>query len=90
MRIRDIKDITREDISDFAWKWRCKILPNREQAAGRDIEDIEDSFSEDDPKKPPPNSKDPTFGADAIVKTFYEGKNSVGRPSASSRRVAYA
>ena len=79
MGFRDIKDISREDISDLAWKWRCKIL-KKDETVGRNIEDIEDSLSEDDPKKLPVPSKDPTFGADAIVKTFYEGKNSVCGP----------
>jgi hypothetical protein len=75
MGIRDITDISREDISDFAWKWRCKILPKKDEK-GRSLDDIEDSFSEDDPKRPAAPGKDPTFGADATIKTFYEGKNS--------------
>lgn len=63
----------RESLSDATWKWRCKLLPHKEKA-GRDIEDIEGSLSDDDPKKAP--AKDPTFGIDATVKTLYEGKDS--------------
>ncbi|KAF6829355.1 Vacuolar protein sorting-associated protein 4B [Colletotrichum plurivorum] len=63
----------RESLSETTWKWRCKLLPHKEKA-GRDIEDIEGSLSDEDPKKGP--AKDPTFGIDATVKTLYEGKDS--------------
>ena len=68
-----IKGLNRESISDFVWKWRCKIMPKKEE--GRTIGEIEDSFAEDDPKKPL-NTKDAAFGAEPIVKTLYEGKDS--------------
>ena len=73
-----IRSISGEDISDLAWRLRCKILPNKDGHKGRDIDDItaDSLLSDDDPKKPTVSSKDPSFGADAIIKTFYEGKNS--------------
>ncbi|KND89503.1 putative 26S protease regulatory subunit [Tolypocladium ophioglossoides CBS 100239] len=72
MRLRAIRDIDREDISDFVWKWRCKILRNKD-AAAKKASDLE-SISEDDAK--PATGKDPAFGSEAAVKTMYEGRNS--------------
>ncbi|TDZ72081.1 Fidgetin-like protein 1 [Colletotrichum trifolii] len=65
----------KETISDTAWKWRCKVFPNKD-TVGRSLKHIEGSLSEDDRKKG--LSKEVTFGVDATVKTLYEGKNSTG------------
>lgn len=73
MRLRDIKDIDREDVSDFMWKWRCKILPNKDASVEEPPE--YDSGEEEDGKPAAP-SKDPTFGADATIKVMYESRNS--------------
>ncbi|POR37741.1 Putative 26S protease regulatory subunit [Tolypocladium paradoxum] len=72
MGLRAIKDIDREDVADFVWKWRCKILRNKD-AAAKKAADLE-SISEDDAK--PATGKDPSFGSEAAVKTMYEGRNS--------------
>nr|XP_036582506.1 Vacuolar protein sorting-associated protein 4B [Colletotrichum truncatum]KAF6791210.1 Vacuolar protein sorting-associated protein 4B [Colletotrichum truncatum] len=71
MGLADVFD--RENLSDAAWKLRCKVMPQKEKI-GRDINDIEGSLSDDDPKKVV--ASDPTFGIDIAVKTLYEGKNS--------------
>ncbi|GKT83821.1 AAA family ATPase [Colletotrichum tofieldiae] len=71
MRISEAFD--KEALSEKAWQLRCKLLPRKDDA-GRPIEDIEGSLSDEDPKKQP--AKNPTFGVDATVKTLYEGKNS--------------
>ncbi|KAK2043683.1 ATPase [Colletotrichum somersetense] len=73
MRISQVFD--REVLSEKAWQMRCRLLPGKEDA-GRPIQDIEGSLSDEDPKKQP--AKNPTFGVDATVKTLYEGKNSCG------------
>ncbi|KAK1585025.1 ATPase [Colletotrichum navitas] len=73
MRITDVLD--REVLSEKAWQMRCRLLPRKEDA-GRPIQDIEASLSDEDPKKQP--AKNSTFGVDATVKTLYEGKNSCG------------
>ncbi|KAK2000984.1 ATPase [Colletotrichum falcatum] len=66
----------KEVLSEKAWHLRCRLLPGK-QDAGRPAQAIEGSLSDEDPKKQPP-AKNPTFGADATVKTLYEGKNSCG------------
>ncbi|OHE94889.1 ATPase [Colletotrichum orchidophilum] len=74
MHLSDIRDaFDKENLSEKAWQWRCKLLPQKEQV-GRPIKDIEGSLSDEDQKKQP--AKSPTFGVDATVKTYYEGKNS--------------
>ncbi|OLN88257.1 Vacuolar protein sorting-associated protein 4B [Colletotrichum chlorophyti] len=74
MHLSDIRDtFDRENLSEVAWKWRCRILPSTEKT-GRSIKDVDGSLSDDDPKKQ--SAKNPTFGVDATVKTLYEGKNS--------------
>jgi len=62
----------RDNASEWAWKWRCKVLPKKE-GEKRPVDDI-DSLSDDDPKKVA--SKDPTVGVQLKVKTFYEGRHS--------------
>ncbi|KAH6970897.1 P-loop containing nucleoside triphosphate hydrolase protein [Ilyonectria sp. MPI-CAGE-AT-0026] len=74
MGLSDIRDIDREDVSDFVWKWKCKILHRQDSPLNKPL-DLESSTSEDDPKTPAP-SKDPTFGSDTTIKTLYEGRNS--------------
>ncbi|CAM1507520.1 Fc.00g071610.m01.CDS01 [Cosmosporella sp. VM-42] len=73
MGLSDIRDIEREDISEFFWKVRCKVLHKSDSPLNKPL-DL-DSTSEDDPKTTTPG-KDPTFGADTTVKTLYEGRNS--------------
>ena len=73
MRLSEIRDIEREDVSEFFWKLRCKAL-HRSDSPLNKLFDL-DSTSEDDPKTTTP-SKDPTFGADTTIKTLYEGRNS--------------
>ncbi|KAF7558604.1 hypothetical protein G7046_g5560 [Stylonectria norvegica] len=71
---RRIKNFDGDDISDFVWKWRCKLLHRAEPSLSPSIDLDADSAAEDDPKTTP--SKDPTFGADATIKTLYERRNS--------------
>ena len=72
MGLRAIRDIDREDVSDFVWKWRCKLLRDKD-AATQKASDLE-SISDDEAK--PATGKDPAFGSEAAVKTMYEGRNS--------------
>ncbi|KAI3539715.1 ATPase [Colletotrichum filicis] len=75
MHLSDIRDVfDKENLSEKAWQLRCKLLPHKEEV-GRPISDIEGSLSDDDPKKQQ-SPKNPIFGIDATVKTYYEGKNS--------------
>lgn len=76
--------VSRDELSDLAWRLRCKIKPPSE-ARVRGVADfsssVGSSIEEKDPKAAAASgsaqpAKDPTFGADAVVKTFYEGKNS--------------
>src|ERR1700761_7931808 len=64
--------ITRSDISDKLDSWKQKFS----SISDRNLSDYYSDLSIDDPKASQQLSKDPTFGADAILKTFYEGKNS--------------
>ncbi|PKS11796.1 hypothetical protein jhhlp_001089 [Lomentospora prolificans] len=61
-----------DDMSEWAWKWRCKLLPPPDPA-GRSIEEI-DASSDDDPKKQ--SNEQPETGTHAKVKYYYEGKDS--------------
>ncbi|KAH6880065.1 P-loop containing nucleoside triphosphate hydrolase protein [Thelonectria olida] len=82
MGISDLRDIDREDVSDFVWKWRCKILHRGD--AGLTITNMKpidaDSSTTDDSNSNsaavPVPAKDPTFGVDTTIKTMYEGRNS--------------
>lgn len=80
MGLRDIKDLDRDDVADFVWKWRCKMLPNQESTIPKTA-DL-DSLDDDDPRakaeKAGAQGKDPGLGSDATVKTMYEGRNSNG------------
>jgi hypothetical protein len=65
----------RDNASEWAWKWRCKVIPKKDaEKQPRPIDDI-DSLSDDDPKRAAA-SKDPTLGVQLRVKTFYEGRRS--------------
>ncbi|PHH85643.1 hypothetical protein CDD83_135 [Cordyceps sp. RAO-2017] len=72
MRLRAIRDIDREDVSDFVWKWRCKMSLNKDAAVKKAV----DLDSGDDDPKAASSPKDPTFGSEAAIKTLYEGRNS--------------
>ncbi|KAM0262769.1 hypothetical protein ACHAQJ_001563 [Trichoderma viride] len=74
MRFRDIRDIDRETISDFVWKWRCKIFPVKDatfskEAAGDDNNGV---VTDGDAGAAPGNDKDPNFGTSPIIKTLYD------------------
>ncbi|CAI4217141.1 unnamed protein product [Parascedosporium putredinis] len=60
-----------DDMSEWAWKMRCKMMPTPEPI-GRSIEEI-DASSDDDPKTKP---QEPETGVHAKVKYYYEGKDS--------------
>ena len=61
----------KNDMSELAWKWRCKLLPPK-PPIGRSIEEI-DVSSDEDPKKLAP---EPETGTQAKIKYYYEGKDS--------------
>ncbi|KAH7131505.1 P-loop containing nucleoside triphosphate hydrolase protein [Dactylonectria estremocensis] len=63
----------RESVSDFVWKWRCKVRQPH-SALDKPV-DLDSNTSEDDVKNTEP-PKDPTFGCDTTIKTLFEGKNS--------------
>jgi hypothetical protein len=78
MRFRDIKDIDRETISDFVWKWRCKIFPVKDatfskEAVGGDKDGV---VTDGDAGAAPSNDKDPNFGTSPIIKTLYDKNTS--------------
>lgn len=83
-RISDIRDIDRDDVSDFVWKWRCKIVPRKEISADTKPLDMDSSIdgekdgaedSKTKGKKGPPG-KNPEFGTEASIKTMFESRNS--------------
>lgn len=72
MRFSDIADIDGEAISDFAWKWRCKVFPVKDasfskRAAKKGKDAAADGADGD---------KDPNFGASPIIKTLYDKNTS--------------
>ncbi|KAN0071868.1 P-loop containing nucleoside triphosphate hydrolase protein [Elaphomyces granulatus] len=71
-----MKMISRSDISDTLWKWRYKVshIGQSEEKTLSKYPPLESSI--DDPKAPAPPSRDTSYGVDAVVKTFYEGRNS--------------
>lgn len=74
MRFSDITDIDREAISDFTWKWRCKIFPVNDAAfAKRAAKGGKDGAATDGTDG---NDKDPNFGASPIIKTLYDKNTS--------------
>jgi hypothetical protein len=61
------------DISTVARNWKEKFR----SIGDKNVDDCYSDFSlDDDPKAPKLAPKDPTFGVDAVLKTFFEGKNS--------------
>lgn len=80
MRFRDIKDIDREAISDFVWKWRCKIFPVKEatfskEAAGESMDGV--VLDGDDSKAgAAAGDRDANFGSSPIIKTLYDKNTS--------------
>ncbi len=82
----------RDDLSDLAWRLRCKIIPPSDSKlkSVSDFSSAVDGSLEKQPAKGKGKAakvagkplvgampgKDPNFGADAVIKTFYEGKNS--------------
>lgn len=74
MRFSDITDIDREAVSDFAWKWRCKIFPVKDATfSKRAAKDGKDRVAADGADG---SDKDPNFGASPIVKTLYDKNTS--------------
>ncbi|KAL7792087.1 hypothetical protein V8C37DRAFT_416451 [Trichoderma ceciliae] len=81
MRVRDIKDIDRETISDFVWKWRCKIFPVKDSTfskkdAGNGKDGVVTAADEPTAGAVPASEKDPNFGSSPIIKTFYDKNTS--------------
>lgn len=74
MGLRDIKDMDREDVSEFFWKVRCKVFKKSDNPLDKPLSDF-DSTSDESIKNDTPE-KDPTFGVDATIKTLFEGRNS--------------
>ncbi|ODA77245.1 hypothetical protein RJ55_06872 [Drechmeria coniospora] len=72
----DFRNIHREQVSDFVWKWRCKFLRG-DDAGPKKASDLDSASDDEDANVAAGTfSKDPTFGTDAAVKTMYEGRNS--------------
>jgi len=65
--------ISRSDMSETLWKWRCKVLPVQESKNVKFLDDGTDASSDLDLVK---KKEMTTLGVDATVKTLYEGKNS--------------
>ncbi|CAI6088248.1 unnamed protein product [Clonostachys chloroleuca] len=65
---------------ELVWKWRCKLRPYRELDINVPLPEVE--IPSDEKKNPSPKEpaaspdKGPSFGADASVKTFFEGPKS--------------
>ncbi|KAL7955206.1 hypothetical protein V8C34DRAFT_292204 [Trichoderma compactum] len=80
MRLRDIKGIDRETISDFAWKWRCKIFPVKDATFPKEAGDGKDAavLEGDDSKAGAAanSDKDANFGSSPIIKTLYDKNTS--------------
>jgi hypothetical protein len=70
--------LTPSDIKDTARSWKEKCSEKFASISERNVEDYYSDLSldENDLKSPKLAPKDPTFGVDAVLKTFYEGKNS--------------
>ncbi|KAL7921885.1 hypothetical protein ACQKWADRAFT_294720 [Trichoderma austrokoningii] len=74
MHFSDITDIDREAISDFAWKWRCKLFPVKDATfSKRAAKNGKDGAAADGTDG---NDKDPNFGASPIIKTLYDKNTS--------------
>lgn len=79
MGISDIID----DVSEWTWKMRCKLFRKGDNL-DRDLAEIDAENSPDsaDPEKDGRSTKGkataPTMGCDAVIKNFYEGRDSHG------------
>ncbi|KAM5375180.1 hypothetical protein ACJA88_007845 [Fusarium oxysporum] len=62
-----------ENISDMTWKWKYKLLHRKKSPLDEPL-DLEKEYKEEEPEEI--NNKDPSFGADTVIQTLYEGKNS--------------
>ena len=75
--------LSRDDISDITWKWRCKLsnigVKTEKTLADYSSDDtslkgkVRDAVLADEKANP---SKDPGFGSTPSVKTFFEGRDS--------------
>jgi sRNA-binding protein len=70
--MKDLKEI-KGDVTESIWKWRCKIAPPQRELSLEKPLDLDSVDSHDGQNVP---AKDPGFGADAVIKTMYEGRNS--------------
>jgi hypothetical protein len=68
--------ISTSDIGDMTRTWKEKFSSISDKNIDTYYDDLSSDPSIDDPKVPKPPPKDPTFGVDAVLKTFYEGKKS--------------
>ncbi|KAF5005785.1 hypothetical protein FDECE_7795 [Fusarium decemcellulare] len=75
-RVKMGLDNIRDETSDLIWKWRCKLTNRKDSPLDAPL-DLEKEYKETEAEEI--SSKDPTFGADTVIKTLYEGKNSDGR-----------
>ncbi|KAF4979590.1 hypothetical protein FZEAL_4219 [Fusarium zealandicum] len=71
-RLRMLDDF-RDGASDLIWKYRCKILHRKDSPLDEPL-DLKKDYKEDESENV--SHKDPTFGADTVIKTLYEGRNS--------------
>ncbi|KAM5354481.1 hypothetical protein ACJ41O_001128 [Fusarium nematophilum] len=66
-------DDMRDEASDLIWKWRCKMTRRKDSPLD---EPIDKDYDGGDVEEEAVAPKDPTFGADSVIKTLYEGRNS--------------
>ncbi|KAF5713584.1 TOB3 (member of AAA-ATPase family) [Fusarium mundagurra] len=62
-----------ENISDVTWKWKYKLLHRKKSPLDEPL-DLEKEYKEEKPEEI--NNKDPSFGAETVIQTLYEGKRS--------------
>ncbi|KAF5643327.1 AAA family ATPase [Fusarium sp. NRRL 25303] len=62
-----------ENISDMAWKWKHKLLHRKKSPLDEPL-DLEKEYNEEEPEET--DYRDPSFGADTVIQTLYEGKHS--------------
>ncbi|KAG5770792.1 hypothetical protein H9Q69_003043 [Fusarium xylarioides] len=62
-----------ENISDMTWKWKYKLLHRKKSPLDEPL-DLEKEYKEEEPEEI--NNKDPSFGADTVIQTLYEGRHS--------------
>ncbi|PNP83434.1 hypothetical protein FNYG_02997 [Fusarium nygamai] len=62
-----------ENISDMTWKWKYKLLHHKKSPLDEPL-DLEKEYKEEEPEEI--NNKDPSFGAETVIQTLYEGKRS--------------